>query len=92
MIKRKWNASINLLLNFTQTEFDCIETHNGHLISVEEVMSVSQYGTADDAKAMLERAVAALKENKTKAIDMFNKGEGGFKDTKWRTVLALKIL
>jgi hypothetical protein len=47
---------------------------------VEEVVSVSQYGTAEDAKAMLERAVAALKENKTKAIDMFNKGEGGFKD------------
>jgi hypothetical protein len=47
---------------------------------VEEVMSVSQFGTADDAKAMLERAVAALKENKTKALDMFNKGGGGFKD------------
>ena len=29
---------------------------------------------------MLERAVAALKENKEKALDMFNKGEGGFKD------------
>jgi hypothetical protein len=47
---------------------------------VEEVMSVSQFGTADDAKAMLERAVAALKENKTKALEMFNKGDGGFKD------------
>ena len=29
---------------------------------------------------MLERAVAALKENKEKALEMFNKGEGGFKD------------
>ena len=29
---------------------------------------------------MLERAVAALKEDKAKALDMFNKGEGGFKD------------
>ena len=28
---------------------------------------------------MLERAVAALKEDKAKALDMFNKGEGGFK-------------
>ena len=29
---------------------------------------------------MLDRAVAAVKEDKTKALDMFNKGEGGFKD------------
>ena len=29
---------------------------------------------------MLERAVAAMKENKEKALEMFNKGEGGFKD------------
>ena len=29
---------------------------------------------------MLEKAVATLKENKAKALEMFNKGEGGFKD------------
>ena len=29
---------------------------------------------------MLERAVAAVKEDKAKALDLFNKGEGGFKD------------
>jgi signal transduction histidine kinase len=40
----------------------------------------AQYGTADEAKAMLDRAVAAVKADKTKALDMFNKGEGGFKD------------
>jgi hypothetical protein len=39
-----------------------------------------QYGTAEEAKAMLDKAVAAVKENKAKALDMFNKGEGGFKD------------
>jgi Single Cache domain 2 len=37
-------------------------------------------GTAAEAKAMLEKAVAAVKADKSKAIDMFNKGEGGFKD------------
>ena len=37
-------------------------------------------GTAEEAKAMLERAVAAVKEDKAKALDMFNKGEGGFRD------------
>jgi signal transduction histidine kinase len=40
----------------------------------------AQSGTAAEAKAMLEKAVAAVKADKTKAIDMFNKGEGGFKD------------
>ena len=37
-------------------------------------------GTAAEAKAMLEKAVAAVKADKAKAIEMFNKGEGGFKD------------
>src|ERR1700674_1285144 len=40
----------------------------------------SQYGTAEEAKAMLLKAVAAVKADKTKALDMFNKGEGGFLD------------
>jgi signal transduction histidine kinase len=40
----------------------------------------AQYGTEAEARAMLNRAVAAVKENKAKALEMFNKGEGGFKD------------
>jgi signal transduction histidine kinase len=40
----------------------------------------AQFGSEKEAKAMLDRAVAAMKENKQKALDMFNKGEGGFKD------------
>jgi signal transduction histidine kinase len=40
----------------------------------------SQSGTAAEAKAMLEKAVAAVKADKAKAIGMFNNGEGGFKD------------
>ncbi len=40
----------------------------------------AQYGTADEAKAMLDRAVAAVKADKTKALDIFNKGKGGFRD------------
>jgi len=35
-------------------------------------------GTAADAQTMLAKAVAAVKADKTKALDMFNKGEGGF--------------
>ena len=40
----------------------------------------SKYGTADEAKAMLSKAAAAVKADKAKALDMFNKGEGGFVD------------
>ena len=39
-----------------------------------------QSGNADEAKAMLVKALAAVKADKTKALDMFNKGEGGFLD------------
>jgi hypothetical protein len=39
----------------------------------------ADFGTAEEAKAMLERVVAAVKD-KAKALDMFNNGEGGFKD------------
>ena len=45
------------------------------LLSVAlEPTRAAEYGTADEAKAMLERAVAAVKEDKAKALDMFNKG------------------
>jgi dienelactone hydrolase len=37
-------------------------------------------GTPEEAKAMLMKAVAAVKADKAKALDMFNKGEGGFLD------------
>jgi hypothetical protein len=40
----------------------------------------SQLGTADQAKAMLTKAVAAVKADKAKPLDMFSKGEGGFLD------------
>jgi hypothetical protein len=37
-------------------------------------------GTADKAKAMLMKAIAAVKADKAKALDMFNNGGGGFRD------------
>jgi hypothetical protein len=39
-----------------------------------------QFGTADEAKAMLMKAAAAVKADKTKTLDLINKGEGGFLD------------
>ena len=40
----------------------------------------AKFGSADEAKAMLTKAIAAVKADKAKAIDMFAKGEGGFLD------------
>ena len=40
----------------------------------------AEFGTAAEAKAMLERATPAIKADKAKALAMFTKGEGGFKD------------
>src|SRR6516225_12422331 len=40
----------------------------------------SKYGSAEEAKNKLTKAIAAVKTDKTKALDMFNKGEGGFAD------------
>ena len=40
----------------------------------------AQFGTEAEAKAMLEKVIAAVKADKDKALAMFNKGEGGFKD------------
>jgi hypothetical protein len=56
----------------------------GHalILMLSDISSVwaAEFGTAEEAKAMLERAVVAVKADKTKALDMFNNGEGGFKD------------
>src|SRR6516165_9572634 len=38
------------------------------------------YGTADEAKAMLTKTVAALKADKAKTLDLINEGKGGFLD------------
>src|SRR5574341_17788 len=40
----------------------------------------AEFGTAAEAKAMLERAVAALTADKAGTLAKFAKGEGGFKD------------
>jgi lipopolysaccharide export LptBFGC system permease protein LptF len=45
-----------------------------------QALQAQQQGTAAEAKAMLEKAVVAVKADKAKALAMFNNGEGGFKD------------
>lgn len=38
----------------------------------------AKFGTEKEAKAMLEKPIAEVKKDKGKALEMFNKGEGGF--------------
>jgi signal transduction histidine kinase len=47
---------------------------------ISTVAIAAECGTATEAKAMLERAVAELKKDKAAALAKFNKGERGFKD------------
>ena len=42
--------------------------------------AAGEYGTASEAKAMLDKAVAAVKADKAKALGAFASGQGGFKD------------
>ena len=42
--------------------------------------AAAEFGTEGEAKAMLEKAVAAVKKDAKAALAMFTKGEGGFKD------------
>ena len=50
------------------------------VLSTTASVWAADFGSAEEAKAMLERAVAAVKEDKAKALAMFNNGEGSFKD------------
>ena len=49
-------------------------------ISTAAFAQQGQFGSAREAKAMLDKAVAAVKADKAKALDTFNKGEDGFRD------------
>ncbi len=54
------------------------------LVAIALLASTSAYaaefGTADEAKAMLDKAVTELKKDKAAALQKFTKGDGGFKD------------
>jgi signal transduction histidine kinase len=53
---------------------------SGALMMAAGSVLAGDYGTPAEAKAMLEKAVAAVKADKAKALAEFSKGEGGFKD------------
>src|SRR5215203_3903956 len=49
-------------------------------LSTGAIAQQKSQGTAAEAKAMLQKTVAAVKADKAKALDMIAKGEGGFLD------------
>jgi hypothetical protein len=49
-------------------------------ISPMAFAQLAKYGTAAEAKAMLEKVVVAVKADKAKALASFNAGTDGFKD------------
>ncbi len=50
------------------------------LVGTMGAASAHEYGTREEAQAMLERAVAMLKADKMRALDLFTSGDGGFID------------
>jgi signal transduction histidine kinase len=47
---------------------------------IPAALAQAQFGTDKEAKAMLDKAVSAVKADKAKALDQFQKGEAGYKD------------
>ena len=52
----------------------------GLLVATHEGMAAGAGGTAEEAKAMLERAVAAIKADEAAALAAFTAGTDGFRD------------
>lgn len=52
----------------------------GLLVAANESTAAGETGAAEEAKAMLERAVAAIKEDEAAALTAFTEGSEGFKD------------
>lgn len=50
------------------------------ILTFTVTVSAGDFGTAEEAKAMLQKAVTELKANKAEALAKFAKGVGGFKD------------
>lgn len=52
----------------------------GLVVTASEGMAAGQTGTAEEAKAMLERAIAAIKADEAAALAAFTAGTEGFRD------------
>ena len=57
-----------------------ISAVSGAALTLSTTAFAQQGGTAEEARAMLDKAVAAVKADQIVALAMFLKGEGGFLD------------
>lgn len=53
---------------------------SAHALSGAATAQQQQLGTPERAKDMLSKAVAAVKADELVALEMFNKGDGGFRE------------
>jgi signal transduction histidine kinase len=58
----------------------CILSTLSVMVMATSAYAAGEFGTAAEAKAMLDKAVIAVKADKADALAKFTKGEGGFKD------------
>ena len=49
-------------------------------VASSTAVAEAERGTAEEARALLERAAAAVKADKNKALEAFNAADGGFRD------------
>jgi cytochrome c len=57
-----------------------IGTMSAVALTISTAFAQAQFGTAPEAKAMLEKATTALKTNEATALTKFNQADGGFRD------------
>ena len=49
-------------------------------VAASTALAAAERGTAEEARAMLEQAIDAVKADKVKALEAFNAADGGFRD------------
>lgn len=80
---RNNSSSVELAMRISPRRFLLVLTtlclvHNNVIASDAKV--TPSFGTPEEARAMLDRAVKAVRDNKAKALEMFNRGSAGFRD------------
>jgi hypothetical protein len=69
-----------IMITLERVHFACVGVLIAGAAIFATAASAQQFGTADEANAMLAKTVAAVKADKTKTLDLINEGKGGFLD------------
>ena len=76
--KLSWAIGCSVVLVLLTINPGCATSANS--AAATSSVPPAQFGTEAEARALLDRAIAALKENKENALAMFNNADGGFRD------------